>query len=364
MSIPFFVHDAGEAEARAVYDAIMAGDLTTGHQQQKFKDALRDEFGFGRVALCNSGTSALFLALKALGVGPGDEVITTAFTGIWTINPILMVGATPVFADIDRVTYNLDPRRVAEAVTDKTKVCMPVSVNGVPCDMKGLRAVLPPHTRIVADDIEALGARRGMSYVGADVGLDVSVNGFWVSKTVTTCSGGMITSHDSALVERCEKLARHGHGLIGDMWNPEFGYNFAFPDPLAAMGATQVARWREKQRRLHGVRALLDDQIGCAVKQKPMQNHTPVEFVYMIELPDGFDKRAYSDKMAAKGVPTRPYFTDLTDAAHLAPWKRDLPITRYVASKTVALPYHWKLTQADVDLIVKAHHASIKECSP
>jgi perosamine synthetase len=316
------------------------------------------------VALCNSGTSALFLVLKALGVGPGDEVITTAFTGIWTINPILMVGATPVFADIDRVTYHLDPRRVAEVANEKTKVCLPVSVNGVPCDLRGLRAVLPEHVRIVCDDIEALGARRGGAYVGADAGWDVSVNGFWVSKTVTTCSGGMITSADNGLAEKCEKLARHGHGTTGDMWNPTFGYNFAFPDPLAAMGVAQIKRWREKQRRLYGVRAMLDEQLGWAVKQKPLQNHTPVEFVYMIELPDSFDKRAYADRMAAKGVPTRPYFTDLTDVPHLAPWKRDLPITRYVASKTIALPYHWKLTQADADQIARAHHASIKECSP
>ena len=364
MSIAFFQHDVGEAEAKAVYDAIMAGDLTTGHQQQKLKAALRDEFGFGGIALCNSGTSALFLALKALGVGPGDEVITTAYTGIWTVNPILMVGATPVFVDIDRVSYNLHPNRAAEAVTNKTKVCMPVSVNGVPCDMKGLRAALPRHVRIVADDIEALGARRGQRYVGADVGHDVSVNGFWVSKTVTTCSGGMITSHDNELVESCERLARHGHGLIGDMWNPEFGYNFAFPDPLAAMGVAQIARWKEKQRRLHGVRALLDEQLGFAVKQRPLLNHTPCEFVYMIELPDGINKSRYAAVMMKLGVPTRPYFTDLTDVPHLAPWKRGLPITRYIASKTMALPYHWKLTQSDVDTIVASHHAAVRECSP
>jgi perosamine synthetase len=364
MNIAFFQHDVGGEEAAAVYDAIVLGDLTTGHQQQKFKDTLRDEFGFGRVALCNSGTSALFLALKALGVGPGDEVITTAFTGIWTVNPILMVGATPVFADIDRVNYNLDPARVSEVVTERTKVCMPVSVNGVPCDIKGLRAALPDHVRLVCDDIEALGARRGVKYVGADIGHDVSVNGFWVSKTVTTCSGGMITSHDKELIEACDRLARHGHGQVGDMWNPSFGYNFAFPDPLAAMGVAQIVRWKEKQRRLYGVRAMLDEQMGWAVKQRPLLNHTPVEFVYMIELPDGFDKRRYADAMMRKDVPTRPYFTDLTEAPHLSPWKTELPITRYLAAKTIALPYHWKLTQDEVDQIVQAHHASIRECAP
>ena len=356
----FFQHDAGHEEAQAAYDAIIAGDLTTGHQQQKFMDALRDEFGFPRIALCNSGTSALYLALKAAGVTSGHHVLTTPFTGVWTINPILMVGAVPVFCDVDRETYNLDPKSVDARLTGSTKAIMPVSVNGVPCDYAGLRAAAPPHIRIVCDDIEALGAKRGDKYVGADVGYDVSVNGFWVSKTVTTCSGGMITSADTDLVEKCAKLARHGHGLIGDMWTPEFGYNFAFPDPLAAMGLAQLKRWKLKQERLLRVRAMLDEAFGPMVKQRPRATDTACEFVYMIELNEGVDKRDYAAEMATQGVPTRPYFTNLMHAAHLSRWSRSCPVAEELARRTIALPYHWKLTQADVDQIACAHDKVIR----
>ena len=363
MSIAFFTHDAGELEAQAVYEAVMTGDLTTGRQQQKFVDALRAEFGFPRIALCNSGTSALFLALKAAGVRQGHHVVTTPFTGVWTVNPILMLGATPIFCDVDRDTYNLDPKSVAQRVDALTTAVMPVSVNGVPCDYAGLRAVTPSHVKIVCDDIEALGAMRGDKYVGADLGDDVSVNGFWVSKTVTTCSGGMITSGDTKLIETCAKLARHGHGQIGDMWNSEFGYNFAFPDPLATMGVAQLARWKQKQERLLRVRAMLDMAFGPMVRQRPRTTDTPCEFVYMIELNEGVDKRAYAAAMQALDVPTRPYFTNLMEAEHLRRWSRNCPVAEGLARRTIALPYHWKLTQDDVDRIARAHDKVVRSLS-
>jgi perosamine synthetase len=357
----FFVHDAGREEAQALYDAVMAGDLTTGNQLERFREALAEEFGFLHAEFCNSGTSALHLALAALDIGPGDEVITTPYTGVWTANPILMVGARPVFADIDRSTYNLDPAAVARCVTRDTKAVLPVSVNGVPCDLKGLRAALPGHVRIVCDDIEALGAMRGDKFVGADIGGDVSIHGFWVSKTVTTCSGGMATSEDLRFLQKFQQLSRHGHGQIGDMWNLRFGWNFAFPDPLAAMGVAQIKRWRLKQKRLRAVRSMLDEHFGKLVLQRPIDGHTPCDFVYLIELPIRGDKREYAEKMAQHGVPTRPYFNSLLDAPHLRPFVSDCPLATDLARRTIALPFHWKLTQEEVEQIAHAHRRVLGE---
>lgn len=353
----FFQHDAGEPEARAMYDCIMSGDIVTGAKLKDFREALEERFGFPRVELCSSGTSALHLTLDALGIGPGDEVIVTPFVGVWTVNPILMVGATPVFADIDRDTYNLDPDAVQACVTDRTKAVMPVSVNGVPCDYFGLREAVPDHVRIICDDIEALGSRRQGVYVGADVGKDISVNGFWVSKQVTTCGGGMVTSGDDEFLTRFEKLTRHGHGLVGDMWEQHFGYNAWLSDPQAAMGLVQLARIEEKQARLDMVWAALDEHFANERRQRCLEGDRDTKFVYIIEIPEGVDKRAYADAMAEKGVPTRPYFNSLLDVPHLQRWaqRANCPVNDEVSTRTIALPFHWKLTQEDVLQISQAH---------
>lgn len=351
----FFQHDVGEAEIEAVSQAIRDGDLTTGNQLKKFARFLEERFRFPKVELCSSGTSALQLTLHALGVGPGDEVITTPYVGVWTPNTILMNGATPVFADIDRNTYNLDPVSVCQKVTSKTKAVLPVSVNGNPCDLDALRLAVPPWVTIVCDDIEALGSMRNGSYVGEDIGIDVSVNGFWVSKQVTTCGGGMVTSEDGAFLKKFEGLTRHGHGLVGDMWNQHFGFNAWLSDPMAAMGVVQVERFDEKQERLLKVKKMLDGEFLVLRRQKLLPGHFASEFIYLIELPDGVDKRQYSDAMAAKGIPTRPYFENLMNVPHLRQYSSSLPVVEYVSRKTIALPYHWKMTMDDVQLIAAAH---------
>lgn len=351
----FFMHDAGEAEAEAVAQAIRDGHLVTGVKLKEFREALQQKFGFRRVELCSSGTSALQLTLHALGIGPGDEVITTPYVGVWTPNTILMNGATPVFADVSRDTYNLDPQAVAAKVTSRTKAVMPVSVNGVPCDYQGLRAVLPEHVRIVCDDIEALGSTRSGRYVGADVGNDISVNGFWVSKQVTTAGGGMVTSENDEFLTKFEGLTRHGHGLVGDMWKQGFGFNSWLCDPMAAMGVVQVNRFEEKQARLQAVFNLLDGEFRHFRKQATRPGDTASLFVYLIELPDGVDKAAYAERMAALRIPTRPYFNSLLDVPHLQQYASPCPVATDLSSRTIALPFHWRMTADDVQLIAEAH---------
>lgn len=359
----FFAHDVGVQEADAVKQAILDGNLTTGVVLKQFAEALEDKFGFHRVVLCSSGTSALQLTLHALGVGPGDEVITTPYVGVWTANTILMNGATPVFADIDPQTYNLDPDSVASRLTGKTKVVLPVSVNGVPVDYQRMRSRVPPNIRIVCDDIEALGSSRYDRYVGADVGNDISVNGFWVSKQVTTCGGGMVTSEDDKFLDTFAGLTRHGHGLVGDKWNQKFGFNAWLADPMAAMGVVQLKRFWVKQGRLMDVKKKLDVHFASACIQACQPGHRKTEFIYMIELPPGADKRRYSDAMSDLGVPTNPYFNSLLTVPHLKQYASPCPYATAVASRTVALPYHWKLSDEDVARIAEAHQEAVYAAS-
>lgn len=356
----FFAHDVGEDEIEAVGRAIREGHLTTGGYLKKFAAKLKSRFELPNVELCSSGTAAIHLALHALGVGPGDEVITTPYVGVWTSNPILMVGATPVYADIDRDTYNLNPSSVATRITERTKAVLPVSVNGNPIDLEWMRAVVPSHIRIICDDIEALGSIRQGRYVGSDIGMDISVGGFWVSKQVTTCGGGMAVSEDSEFLKKFEGLTRHGHGLIGDMWNQSFGFNYWLADPMAAMGIVQIERYEEKQARLVNVREMLDKYFGSLRKQVVRDGDLASEFIYLIELPIGVHKRQFSDEMAKLGVPTRPYFNSLLDVPHLKPYASHCPVTDEVSSRTVALPFHWKLAQGDVEEIYTAYQISVR----
>lgn len=353
--IAYFRPDIGDEEIDAVVTALRDGHLTTGVKLKQFAHALERTFHFPRVELCSSGTSALHLTLHALGIGPGDEVITTPYVGVWTANTILMVGATPVFADIDRETYNLDTWSAAQKVTIRTKAVLPVSVNGNPCDLFNMRQVMPDHVRIVCDDIEALGSSRQGKFVGEDIGNDISVGGFWVSKQVTTCGGGMVVSEDNEFLDLFEKLTRHGHGLVGDMWHQNFGFNAWLSDPMAAMGIVQVHRIWEKQARLLAVKDMLDRHFISMRKQVVRDGDRVTEFVYMIELPDGVDKRTYTDEMQKRGIPTRPYFNSLLDVPHLRKFATPCPVCDEVSRKTIALPYHWKLKGEEVDRIAKAH---------
>jgi len=362
----FFQHDVGEEEIKAMGQAVRDGHLTTGKILCDFKRALMNKFNFPSVEICSSGTSALQLALFALGVGPGDEVITTPFVGVWTANTILMNGATPVFADVERRTYNLDANEVEKKLSTKTKVVLPVSVNGVPCDLAILRNRIPKGVRLVCDDIEALGSKRGKRYVGEDIGRDISVGGFWVSKQVTTCCGGMVVSEDYNFLAKFEKLTRHGHGLVGDMWNQSFGFNAWMADPLAAMGIVQLKRFEEKQERLLKVKQMLDSCLDDCRFQRPKSGDFATEFVYIIELPDMIDKKKYTNEMINEGIPTRPYFNSLLEVPHLQKfgYAGDCPIATRLASRTIALPYHWKMTWEDVLKIAKAHETVCERLIP
>lgn len=358
----FFKHDVAQLEVEYTSRAIVEGHITTGAYVQKFREALQSKFNLASLAFTNSGTSALHLALLAAGVGPGDEVITTPYVGVWTSNPILMVGATPVYADVDRHTYNLDPSSVAQRLTSKTKAVIPVATFGNPVDVQALRAVLPAEVRIISDDIEALGSRLHGKYVGENPGTDVSVGGFWVSKQVTAGGmGGMVVSEDQDFLDRFTRLTRHGHGLVGNMWDQSFGYNMWLPDPMAAFGLAQVERYDEKQYRLNQVKDMLN--WFFTPSQFAVPGSQASEFIYVIELPEGVDKKAYSDKMAAMGVPTRPYFNNLLEVPHLKQYAPEggCPVATHVSKRTMALPYHHLLKADDVHQIACAHEVAIHD---
>ena len=350
----FFKHDITEDEIDAVAGALREGHLVTGHYLEKFTDALQCRFGFQHLALCSSGTSALQIALYAAGVRAGDEVITTPYTGVWTANAIIALGASPVFVDIDRETYNMCPEKIPLHLSERVKAIVPVAVNGNPVDLKAIVDVTMGTVPIICDDIEALGSKRNGKYVGADVKNNVSVGGFWVSKQVTTCGGGMVVSRDENYIDAVEKLTRHGHGRVGNMWEQKFGYNSWLSDPMAAMGCVQIKRFEEKQEKLKGVREMMDSALSGVLecRQVVREGNEASEFIYLVELPEGVDKWYFCDGLE---IPVRPYFEHLCDVPHLEEYPHgDCSVAREVSARTIALPFHHAMTPNDIDEVTES----------
>lgn len=352
MSLQFSKPNITQAEIDAVVACLVEGHLATGKPAEAFENAFRDKFGYQHVVSVNSGTTALQMALNALGITHGDEVIVTAYSIMATVNCILSVGATPVFCDVDRETYNLEPTLLPALITKNTKAILPASIFGVPCDVPGIREHAPG-IPIIEDSIEALGAKRLNRPIGQDV--DFATFGFYPNKQITTCQGGILIAADPDHAEIVRRRRFQGYGNQPDLWNQSYGWNVRLPDPLAAMGIVQLGRLEEMQARLREVAGWYDQLLTPTFrKQTCLAGDTPSLFIYGIELPQGVDKRAFTDRMAARGIPTRPYFNAMHRVRHVQPFYRDCPNTDAIGACTIALPLHFEMTQDDVERVSRA----------
>src|SRR5215467_5056000 len=235
----------GEEEWQALREPIESGWLTQGPKVAAFESAFAARHNVKHAIAVTSATTGLHLALAALGIGPGDEVIVPAFTWVATANVVLYCGATPVFADVDRVTFNIDPKDLVRRVTPRTKVVIPVHLFGLCADMEAIRVVLPSDIRIIEDAACAAGA----SWKGKSAGTlgDLGVFSFHPRKSITTGEGGMVTTNDDRLAERVKMLRNHGASVSEEERHrgprpyllPEFdllGFNYRMTDLQGAVG--------------------------------------------------------------------------------------------------------------------------------
>ena len=203
--------DITEAEIDAVCEVLRSPNLSLGPKLREFEAAFEKYIGRKYAIAVNSGTSGLFLCAEAMGIGPGDEVITTPFTFIATINIIVMAGATPVFVDIDPVTLNIDPTKIEAKITSKTKAIVPVEVFGNPADMDVICQIAHKHKlAIIEDCCEALGSTLHGKKAGTFG--DMGVFAFYPNKQMTTGEGGMILTDDEGLADMCYSLRNQGRG--------------------------------------------------------------------------------------------------------------------------------------------------------
>ncbi|MDX6592316.1 MAG: perosamine synthetase [Gaiellales bacterium] len=334
--------DAREEEL--VLDVLRSGNLALGPVHRRFEDAFAESVGTEYAVSCSSGTAGLHAALHRLGLDSGDEVITSSFSFIASANVILFQGATPVFAEMDENTFNVDPDAVEAAITERTKAILPVHIFGYPCDIERLNEIARRNgLAIVEDACEALGATIDGRAVGTFG--NPAVYGFYPNKQITTGEGGMITTDDPGEARELRSIVNQGRSDDGDwLVHQRVGFNFRMDEMSAAVGLAQLEKMEmllEGRTRLaERYDLLFEGAPGLEIPYRGPQARS--WFIYYVRLAQGIDRVIVIDRMAERGIATRPYLP----AIHLQPAYRELgwqdgmlPVTERVARSTLALPF-------------------------
>ncbi len=366
--IPLSLPDITQAEIDAVNEVLRSDRLSLGPRQMRFEELVAERAGARHGVAVSSGTAGLHLALVALGIGPGDEVITTPFSFIASANCILFVGATPVFVDIDPGSLNMDPRRVEAAITERTRAIVAVEALGNPAGMDQIAQIAGKHDiPLIEDCCEALGG----SIRGKPIGSfgRVGVFAFYPNKQITTGEGGMMVTDDDRLADLCRSLRNQGRAINPDGHNDagswlaheRLGYNYRLSEMAAAMGCVQMRRLNEILERRREVACMYFDRLmdNPDLTLPNMAEETTASwFVFVVRLSNRFTVTARNRILAGlrrHDVGCANYFPPI----HLQPFYRerfgykagDYPITESVAQRTIALPFHNRLDATQVELV-------------
>lgn len=360
--------DISNLEVNAVVEVLRSNQLSLGPKLVEFEQAIADYAEKKYAVAVNSGTTGLFLCMTSLGIGEGDEVITTPFTFIATINCILQVGAKPVFVDIDPVSMNIDPQKIEEKITDKTKAIEPVAVFGNPWGIDEVCTIAKEHNlAVVEDSCEALGT----VYKGKKAGSfgDCGLYAFYPNKQITTGEGGIIVTDDKDLADMCISLRNQGRGAGGGwLAHERMGYNYRLSDINCALGLAQLSRIEEfkakRKKVANTYRKLLAKEERIILPQEPAGCDMSW-FVFVIKLAEQYSikhKKELMDKMLEREIQVSNYFPP----AHLQPFMvekfgykaGDFPITDSTCGRTVALPFYNNISDEDIQLVCN----ELKQC--
>jgi perosamine synthetase len=351
----------GEEELRYVSECVLSGWVSSaGKFVSRFEALFAEHCGVEHAIAVSNGTAALHVALVALGIGPGDEVIVPTLTFIATANAVAYTGATPVFADSEPVTWNVDPNAVAAAITPRTKAIVPVHLYGHPADFDAIAAVADG-IPIIEDAAEAHGALYKGRPVGS-LGLAGTFS-FYGNKIVTTGEGGIVVTSDAELARRIRVLRDHGMEPGRRYWHPVLGFNYRLTNLQAAVGVAQLERFEEilaaKRRVSERYAAGLGQISGVTLPpQEPWAEN--VHWLYSI-LVDGRDK--VIDALGLAGIESRPFFTP----AHCQPLYSAglrLPVAESLAERGLSLPSAVTLAPAEIDRVVATIAALTNRAEP
>jgi perosamine synthetase len=347
--IPLYKSHSTQADIDAVSHVIRRGTYwAEGPEIQGFEQGLINYVGIPGAVVCNSGTSALHMALIACGIKRGDQVIVPSFTFQSTANAALFVGAKPVFADIEEQTYGLDPADVEQRITKKTKAIIAVHFGGCACQIAALyRVARDHHLTLIEDAAEGIGSRIGDRHVGTWG--TASVLSFCANKVISTGEGGAVLTEDKRIHDRLLELRSHGR-VNGEYVS--LGYNFRLPSVLAALGLSQLKNIGEVIRRRQMIAKWYDfalaDISGISTFEIPEhQNH--VYQLYTIRVENG-QRDMLMRRLTEKGIQSKVYFpgVHLSRYYHSLGYKDHLPVTEKVAGEVLSLPMFPTLTIQEV----------------
>ncbi|MCD7781129.1 MAG: DegT/DnrJ/EryC1/StrS family aminotransferase [Methanosphaera sp.] len=350
-----------DEEIEAVTEVLKSGMLAHGPRVEAFQKEFSNYVDADYGVATSSGTTALHTVLLACGIKPGDEVITTPFTFAATANSVLYSQATPVFSDIDPVSFNLDPEKIEEKITDKTKAILPVHLYGQPADMDPIMEIAQKYDlRVIEDAAQAHGAMYNNKKIGS-IG-DMGCFSFYPTKNMTTGEGGMVTTNDADLAERAGMIRSHGESKRYEQ--SLLGYNYRMTDIAASIGLVQLKHVDEfNTKRNENAKYLnegLSDVEGVTTPEIVDGNYH-VFHQYTIRVSSKRDefKDYLNDHEVGTGVHypivlyKQPYYS-------AAGFSGDCPVAEECASQVISLPVHPSLTQDELDTVIETVKAASK----
>jgi perosamine synthetase len=349
----------GEPEEQAVLEVLRSGHLSLGPRVPEFERRFAARLRVPHASAVSSGTAGLHLALRSVGVGEGDEVVTSPFSFVASANAPIYEGARPVFADIDPRTLNLDPDAARAAITDRTTAILPVHIFGYPADLPAFEAMGLP---IVEDACEALGA---VHADGTPVGGrgHPAVFGFYANKQLTTGEGGLVALDDRERKARIDSERNQGRAAdMGWLDHDRLGFNYRLTDIACAIGIAQLDRLDDMlaaRARVAGwYRELLGGIDGLELPFPDTDGDVRGWFVFVVQLPRGVDRDDTVRALREHGVQSKPYLP----AIHLMSFYRErfghrpgeFPVCEDVAERSLALPFFPELTQGQAERVAAA----------
>ncbi|MBI5803872.1 aminotransferase class I/II-fold pyridoxal phosphate-dependent enzyme [Candidatus Pacearchaeota archaeon] len=372
--LPFALPLIEKEEEREVIDTLSSGWITTGPKTKLFEDLMRSYIGCRHAIALNSCTGALHLALVALGIGKGDEVITSPVTWPSTVNVIIHSGATPVFVDINKQTLNMDLNKLEEKISEKTKAIIPVDMAGQPCGLSRIVEIARKHNlHIIEDAAHAIGAEYKGKKIGNIDGITASCFSFYPIKNITTIEGGLVATNDDNLAEKIRILSLHG--ISKDAWKrysdkgtPHWqvimpGWKYNMTDVQASLGIHQIKKLdkfietRDKYKRMY------DEAFGSIheiILPREIEEikHSRHLYIIMLALEKlRINRDEFIALMKEAGIGTGVHFISM----HLQPYYRekfgfnenDFPNAKYISDRIVSLPLYPKMTENDISRVIQ-----------
>jgi perosamine synthetase len=358
-----------EREGELVLEVLRSGRLSLGPTIERFEERIAERVGAPYAAAVSSGTAGLHLLVRAARIGPGGEVITSPLSFAATANCFIYEGATPVFVDVDRRTWNLDPAAVDAAITERTRAVVAVDMFGYPCELAPLMDLCDRHgLELIEDSAEALGAE----YRGAPIGSHgpPAVFGFYPNKQIATGEGGVVVTHSEETWQLLRSLRNQGRSYDGAGWfnHVRLGFNYRWTDLQAAVGIAQLEKL-DRALELRSAAAaryaeLLADLDGVDLAPADDDDHRRSWFVYVLALAPKIDRARVMADLRERGVDCAEY----VPCIHLLAYMRErygfgeglCPVAEEIASRTLALPFFPGIEADDQEYVVDALRSTLR----